>query len=223
MAYALVGSIGTNVTGTTSVSPSFGQTPTANNLLVAWVGDTAATINTPSGWTKIAGSNMVFYYKVAAGSDAAPTFSDASATFMTASLGEFSGGATSSLEDQNANNVGTTSPQTPTCGAADTASGELWVGGVFLTYSMSATKVTTWSLNNGAITAFWDNDSVSSANHYRFGYCVTTSNASADANTETFTTTNISTHTFRMQTFNLPAAGGTTVLDPFGASGFFGA
>src|SRR5881396_1735974 len=137
MAIALVGSVGTAVTGTTSVSPTFGQSTTAGNLLIAWViNDNGVTPATPSGWTLMAGNGAgdrarVYFKPNCGAGETAPTFSEAGATFMAAALAEFSGADTASPEDGgnrgNTSNAGTSSPLVINKPSADSASGNLIV------------------------------------------------------------------------------------------------
>src|SRR5438477_5453899 len=106
MAIALVGSLGTPVTGTTSVSPTFGQATTAGNLLICWLIGAPNGYTLPSGWSQAASSfdgqtSLVLYKANCGASETAPSFTTATNTFMAAALGEFSGAATTSPVDQN--------------------------------------------------------------------------------------------------------------------------
>ena len=204
MAIALVGSLGAAVTGTTTAAPSFGQSPTAGNLLVAWYVTSSSNLpSTPSGWTQLGSATSgtltaTAFYKAAAGGDTAPSWSDAGATFIAAALGEFSGAnTTGTAADRNFATSSVTSAAVATAAGVDAASGELILGMTIITYSMSATKTTSHAYNNGATTqaaASWNNDGTSTATHFRLSYGITTGNASADTLTVTFTTTNISAH-----------------------------
>jgi hypothetical protein len=84
VAFALVGSVGVASQGAAgaAVTPAWGtsETRAANHLLICWVGVTGvATLpTTPAGWNigkQVAGTSCsaTIYYKLAAGSDAAPT------------------------------------------------------------------------------------------------------------------------------------------------------
>lgn len=228
MAIARVGSLGTAVTGTTSVTPTFAQTTTANNLLVAWLAENATTANTPSGWTKVFGSNGTYiYYKIAAGSDAAPAFSDGVASFMAAVVNEFSGVNTTTPTDTGSGDQAVvTSPTTATAGGADATNAlvvSLWRG----SFSMSATKTTSITYNNGGTdTSAGNNDASSVAEHFRFGYAINTGHASADAVTFTFTTTAILNAGQSFRAFAEAAGGGgggNPDFSPQGQMGFYGA
>jgi Protein of unknown function (DUF4038)/Putative Ig domain len=118
----LVGSVGT-ASGTSSPLTSvYGQAPTAGNLLVALVSAGSTTAETPgistaaSGWARIPGSPgslgnnpsgtcypiVDVWVKTAAGSDAAPTFTQtlgATGTMLTCSMVELHGANTSAPLD----------------------------------------------------------------------------------------------------------------------------
>lgn len=203
MAIALVGTMGTVVTGTTSASPAFGQATTAGNFLVAWGATDISIPSLPSGWTgsttgATGGDRPLIYWKEnCSASETAPTFTAASSTFIAMRLAEFSGVVISSASDLTGEATGITSPADAQSFPAnpDVAAGELVIGCTFIVYSMGATKTTTHAYNNGA-TALQNvsNDATSTVNHYRFSYGITTGNASADDLTITFTITNISQH-----------------------------
>lgn len=187
MAYALV-SAGTAVTGTTSVSPSFGQATAANNLLVALVVYAPnGNVTPPAGWTiagSIGGIADVFW-KIASGGDSAPSFADATQTFMAAVLGEFSGNNTSSPPDVGTGeNWGGNSIASPlsigTGDLPDAAAGELVVAASWHQLSKAGTATTSDTFTNGAAAInLGNNDGTSSVNHYRFSYGITNSNAVA--------------------------------------------
>lgn len=219
MAIARVGSLGTVATGTSSCSPTFGQSTTAGNLLICWAVGVGATVDTPAGWSKIAlGSNpdaAILYKPNCGAGETAPTVTGPT-SFVAAMLGEFSGAATVSPLDVSGSvgTASTTSPSTVTASGADAASGELACTASVYFYSMAATKTTTHSINNGTLTGGASNDGTSTVNHYRFGaYAITTANASADANTDTFTITAISFRSSIIASFKVaPAA---TTAPPF--------
>lgn len=202
MAYALVGSAGAvsqSATGA-SVTPAWGtsESRTANNLLICWIavdGNSSAPA-TPSGWslavsTTGTSSAAAVFYKIAAGSDAAPTISAVTSGIISAQLAEFSGNASVSPLDKTGSNSGTTSSLTATTAGADAQSGELVIAANAAFYSASATKTFSLSMNNGATATAASNAATSTANHYDFGYGVTTGNSAADNQTFTFTTTKI--------------------------------
>lgn len=216
MAFALVGSAGTVATGTGSVSPTFAQPTTAGNLLVAWVtsytGDITSAGSPPSGWSVginvSAATDMVIFFKANCGAgESAPTFTAAAGT-MFARLAEFSGGETVSPGEWGGNATGLSSPDTITAGGADLSAGELVLSVTAYNYSMSATKTTSHSYNNGASSTAVSNDATSTATHYRMSYGITTGNASADTMTDTFTVTNITGRAAGRVSFKVGAAAG---------------
>jgi len=206
MAYALVGSAGAVASGTTSVAPAFPQVPTAGNLLIAWaIGFTTTTgLTINQGWTlakessgSSPGSADVFW-KIATASETAPTISQASGVKMFAQIAEFSGNVAATPVDKTIpGSGGTSGSNVSTAASADTASGELVLMVSGAIYSAGASKTTTLSLNNGTLVSTANNDASAVTGHYRFGYAITTTNASADSSTFTYTTTNVtgSTHT----------------------------
>lgn len=214
MAYALVGTIGTATVASSNITPAYGQTPTASNLLIcfiAGVGGANATPSTPSGWslavTQIgttAGQATIFY-KVAAGGDAAPNI--ISGNSIVGQLAEFSGNATSSPLDKTGINKGSSSPITATFGAADTASAELIVMCGCDFRSAARTPSDTWTSNHATITQAGNNNGVSTTGHYSFGYSLaTTSNSGADTAVMTLSvTTSLTELTICAATFLLAA------------------
>jgi len=216
MAIALVGSIGTVATGTTTASPTFGQTTTAGNLIIAQLTCSGATVpGLPSGWTNFLGTgtgNAIYWKENCNASETAPTFTPGG-SFVAVRLAEYSGAKTVSADDQTGNSTSTTSPATATAAGADGAAGSLIVSVDRLVYSMAATKTTSDSFNNGATpTSSADNDATSTIDHYRFSYGITTGNAGADTNTVTFTITNILSTTFRIASFE-PAPAAVVIPD----------
>src|ERR1041385_4554799 len=119
MAISLV-KAGSAVTGTTSLSPLFGQATTANNFLVCWVAAVGANpgqISLSAGWPQavnVRDSAMVWYKANCGGGEPAPTVTLPAATFSAAVLAEFSGAATSLPVDQTNTNISGTSPNTAT-------------------------------------------------------------------------------------------------------------
>jgi hypothetical protein len=102
-----------NNTGTSSTTAAFGQATVAGHLLVLVVScqnnsSVTNSVSTPTGWTagptKVASSGtergfVAVFYKVAAGSDANPTFTVAGANTTRTVLQEWSGIDTSSPVD----------------------------------------------------------------------------------------------------------------------------
>ncbi len=126
-------SVGSIVSSTTStITPNFGQSTTAGNLLVCWLGggaggSSSSFSTSASGWTQAVSASVSFvdagalYYKAdCAAGETAPTFNLNLVSPAYALLGEFSGLATSSPLDQyglgvsnekaTGNNPDTTSP-----------------------------------------------------------------------------------------------------------------
>jgi hypothetical protein len=215
MAYALIGTIGAVSQGAASaaVTPAWGtgESRTAGNLLICWVSGTAvATLpTTPSGWTiakQQAGTScsVTIYYKVAAGSDAAPTIAAATSGVWAVQLAEFSGGTASPM-DQSGAVIGITNPLTATATAADADSGNLVIACDAQFYGMAATHTYTGLIfNNGATAVVTNNSAVSTANNYCNAYGLqTTSNSSAD--------------TFSLNAVTTQLTGGALVLASFKA------
>lgn len=210
MAIALVGSVGTLANGTTTVQPGFGQATTAGNLLVGWAFQIAGTgsINVNQGWSMSPSAALGFalaYKQNSGAGETAPTFSTSSGTptSFSAQVAEFSGAATSGALDQNRSAAGAATPQVTTALAADADAGELVIAMTGVVLSKAGTDTTTLALNNGTITSTANNDATSLINHFRFGYCVTTSNAAADAATATDTSMNMTSLLAALVSFKL--------------------
>ena len=129
-----------------TLSPSFGQSTTAGNLLVAWMTSNSGNATDPfgsssSGWVKAVTGGSAFewcsiWYKPDCGaSETAPVFTDSGSSSGDSMLGEFSGAALTSVLDSSGATSGSSSTQTATNAAADTAAGDLiifsamWNGG----------------------------------------------------------------------------------------------
>lgn len=200
MAYQLVGSLGPVVESTNGGTPgalSFGQTPTANNLLICWqaMGGSTSTQAAPGGWSSLtqAGTscaNQVFW-KVAAGGDAAPSFAAVTSATQAFMLGEFSGNATGApLNDRSGITAYTTSPNTATAGSADLVPGELYIAVDALWYTGATTATNTTTSNNATLNDT-NNSGLSDQLHYNFGWGITTTNATQNSLTVTFNATSI--------------------------------
>lgn len=127
MGYALVGSVGAVVQSSsggsiTTLAWGSGETRAANNLLVCFVAvDGSATAPAaPSGWSAMvatppAGTTCTaqIFYKIATGSDAAPTIAAVSGAVVSAQLAEFSHGVTTTPVDQTGTATDTTATLTP--------------------------------------------------------------------------------------------------------------
>lgn len=224
MAYAIVGTIGAVSQGTSgaAVTPSWGtsENRTANNLLLCWVAVTGvATLpTTPSGWSigvQKAGTSVssTVYYKIAAGSDAAPTIAAITSGVIAAQLAEFSGNTITSPLDQSGSAAGTTSPQTATAGAKSKTGTELIVSAAGAFYSAAATKTFSETYNNGGSPTRTQNSGTSTANHYDFAYGTGTGNASSQNHAFTYTTTSITGEANAVATFLVAAVPTGTIAD----------
>lgn len=210
MAYALV-SAGSVSSGTTSVTPAFGATTGAAHLLIACVYAAQSTPTTCSdgSWVKAAEAAFVpvsaVWYKPNSGSgETAPQFTGFSTGAISAVLAEFSGGATASPVDKTKTSGPTSSPSTATMASADVASGELLIASSVDGLSKAGTVTTSESFNNGATaTDLGNNDATSTTDHYRFAYGFTTGNSSADANTHSDNSMNLSQMNLVLVSFKL--------------------
>ena len=224
MAYALVGSAGAVSVGASgaAVTPAYGQTPTANNLLVCCVGSAGSVTlpAAPSGWSlavQIAGNSAgaSIFYKVAAGGDAAPTIAAITSTEIAARLSEYSGGATLSPLDQtgSASGAGTI---VATAGAPDAAIGELLIycGMAFWNTSSTARRLTS-TLTNATATGDASNTTSGTDYNYDFGYGITTAHTVADADSMAASTgTHLSGDAVVIASFQLAAVAAAVPLGP---------
>jgi hypothetical protein len=215
MAYALVGSAGTAITQQGAPqTPSYGQTPTANNLLICWASALSGiSITTPTGWSvgisddDGVSSSLFIFYKIAAGSDAQPTITGSGSPNVWCQLAEFSGNATSSPLDQTGANHATSSPTVATNGAADAASGELLIMLGMYKMSKGGSSTSAHAPNNGASdnnTANQDSDTVN-LNHIRYTYGITTGNSSADNDSFSDGSMNLTNIHVVIASFKLPS------------------
>jgi len=222
MAFALVGTIGTAVQSTVgaSASPTFGasETRAAGNLLILFssVTGTATLPGTPAGWTiaiQKAGTSCsaTIYYKIAAGSDAAPTISGVTSGLIAAQLAEYSGNSGTPL-DQSGSAATTSSPCTATFGGASKATTDLFLAATGDFRSVARTPTDTITSNHATVTQAGNNNGVSSVNHYSFGYATSTSSISG-ADTAILTpsvTTSITGLVTVGATFKVPGANATS-------------
>lgn len=141
-----------------TVTPAFGQTTAAGNLLVAVVVASGASViaTASSGWLiakQGPGTNSdqvaIAYKPNSAGSDAAPTFTSTSATAMRACLAEYSGVATSSPVDQTGSGSSSGNFMTATAASVDTNANDLVIAAFAWKNSMSETT----SFTNNTATA----------------------------------------------------------------------
>lgn len=219
MAYALVGSLGTAVqtaAGVALTTWTYGQTPTANNLLIATVTVTgSATLpTTPSGWSilsQVAGTSCsaTVYYKIAAGSDSVPTIAAITSGLIAGQLSEYSGNPVSAPTDQTGTATGTTSPITATASGTNVSTGELIIMAGADRRSAARASNDTWTSNDGTVTQAGSNNGTSSTNHYSFGAIVgsTPDTSAATAVMTLSITTSITGLAVAMGSFKLPVAG----------------
>ena len=178
---ALVGSMGA---AASSGSPTWGtgESRTAGNLLIAWSFNTTSTnVGTPSGWSIGAAqvgtyTSTCFFYKVAAGGDAAPT-----GMGTVSQLAEFSGCAATTPRDRYGSVHATSGTQAATTAGVDAAAGELVVCASLLYVTGTFAQGVTF--NNGAGSPSGISDATE---HPCYGYGVTTGNGAADSATVTY-------------------------------------
>src|SRR4029453_13736617 len=222
MAYSLVGTIGiaSQAALSTAITPAWGTSENRDvgNLLILFLAQTGTGVSaapaTPAGWTlavnvEATNTGAAMYFKIATGADTAPTIAAITNVTLAAQLAEFSGNATTSPKDKQGGNTGAASPVTATFSSADTSAGELLVICSADARSAARTPTDTLTSNNATITQAGNNNGVSSANHYSFGYSLaTTSNASADTAVVTASvTTSLTGLCVNAATFKLAAAG----------------
>lgn len=198
MAYALVGTAGALATGSGSniaITPAYGQSPTANNLLLLGVlgFGTTTTPSTPAGWTLGptlgAGGSATIFYRIATGGDAAPTVAALASTTWLGAVAEFSGNATSSPLDQSGSKNGSSGTQTAVNGAADALAGELFFYAVRFVTSTSVARTITNTLNNGMSNHDVNNNATSTTRHVSIGFGITTGNSAADQDAASLSST----------------------------------
>lgn len=209
MTIALVGSVGTVATGTTSCVPAFAQTTTAGNFLAAWVAsDQTGTQTPPTGWSIVTlyqAAAAIMYKANCATGETAPTFTTNGST-IAAAMAEFSGVATSSPEDQNTFNTSITSPLSISNALPDAAGGELVLTAFFdaLTKAGTVTTADAYGSNATSISA-GNNDATSTAFHYRFSYAITTGNGIADTVSHSNNSMNLSSIKGGIASFRIAA------------------
>jgi hypothetical protein len=182
MAFALVGVAGAPVQGAAgaAVTPAFGQTPTAGNLLVLFVSVTgSATTPVAPGWASAiswSGTSVAVSIKskIATGGDTAPTINAITGGVIAAHLEEWSGG-TATVDGAPGTSTAIASPITAVT-AGESAAGTLVVMvGADLRSTARATA-NTWTSNHGTPVLRASNNGVSSVNHYSHATLVTASN-----------------------------------------------
>jgi hypothetical protein len=181
VAVTLTGSIGFASGTAVTLSGSYGQTPTAGNLLVACVQSSsttsaglAFTCSTPAGWTAssivgLAAANnrcgTAFFWKVAAGADAAPSFTVNTSTTnlqVTVDIYELAGALSATPIDASGTFTSGTTGGT-IASVTVTTSGNVTAAGEFAISSMALSKLTSQAITVGDSTGFTvgPNDSAS--------------------------------------------------------------
>lgn len=225
MAVALVGTIGAALQGApgAAVTPAWGagESRTAGNLLVCFASFNSTGAGAPvlpaapTGWTTLSGTaGSGFYWKFAAGGDAAPVIANGGSTdVQTLQLAEFSGVHAVEQAAHTTTPV-TTSPVVETTAAADAAAGDLVCGAAAISYSAAASKTFTDTLNNGMAANVTDSAALSVASHYHFFWALTTSNAAADSDSLAYTTTKLLSCSLAIQSFSPTAGGAPATVRP---------
>jgi hypothetical protein len=177
------------------LTPAYGQPTTSGDLLILWLwsNDTTATnpfTVTGTGWALATAGGAAsewsaIYYRPACGAgESPPTISGSGGSTYFSQLGEFSGAALTAVLDQTGFNASSfATAQTATCGAANTAPGDLiildamWNGGV-----TGPTTITTTLTDSGGnpVTANTTSNPASSGNFYAFTWGVAGSNGAAN-------------------------------------------
>jgi hypothetical protein len=224
----LVGTAGVVSQGASgaAVTPAYGQTPSAGDLLVLTVAVTGvATLpTTPSGWSlavTATGTSVAsaIFYKIATGADAAPTVAAITSGVISAQLSEYAGINQTTPLCATGTAAGTTSPIVVTNSRIDYSIGSLMVTAVAHLRSAGTLGSQTDTYTN-ATSVQTSNKATSTANHYDFSYAAaTTAHASSDADSVAFTTTGITGMCVALASFN-PAVDPpiSSLVDPFTSS-----
>ncbi len=231
MAWALVGSLGTVAH---SGTPTFGQSTTAGNTLIAWLcsNDGSATNpfteTGPTGWTILApggasGRWVAIAYKMnCAAGETAPTFHSAGApsNFYT-QLGEFSGGATSSIVDSQGVSTGGSVTITATNAASDTVASDLIVFcGFYNGSNTGGSTSTTMKDSNGAtVTPSATTGTDGAGSYYDFAYGVAGATLGSSNDTATATQTVFCYGSPCIASFKAAASGYTVTFNANGGTG----
>lgn len=167
MAIALV-KAGTVATGTTSLTPAFGQSTTAGNLLICRASGYGSTTNeaitiSGTGWTLATSgwgtgnevSSAIFYRANCGTGETAPTLSLSSGAFLAADLTEWSGAATTSPLDKtsagNSSNSLDIYNSAPDTNASDLS---IYAVGVYQATAGTITVTDSWQPTGGTEVAF---------------------------------------------------------------------
>ena len=214
---------GAIASGTTTISPAFGQATTSGNCLVAriaWVA-TAAVTTTATGWVQAASGvngttikTAIWYKKNCGASETAPTFTVTSGTFLAADLQEWSGCDTSAPLDQTGTGTGTGSISAIASGT-DSASGQAQIIALGTSSSQSATVTYTdsWVSSNVPTGAAHGTGATSTTKHLWASANISTSQNTAQ-NTVTVTSTKTQTDAYTIATFKVPAVAPTAPQSP---------
>lgn len=194
MAIALVKAGTIKGSGTTTVTPAFGQATTAGDLLIATVSSSKVTVLTCTtpGWTQKASiykgncSTSVWYKENCAATETPPTFKSATSATLRAQLSEWSGAATSTVPDKTGHGSATVSPVTSACTAPDSAPTNLCI---VATHWYSAASTTgTFSSTPTTFQGLGTDGSTSSKHHVHGAYRVyTAGGVTADSDKLSFT------------------------------------
>jgi hypothetical protein len=179
--------------GAASISPTFGASTTAGDLLVAVAGCDANVrpATTASGWTRVDPAGPVnhvgiFYKQNCAAGETAPTFTATGAAQMWAELSQWSGADTTAPLDQSGNAT-TSSGTLVSTAAADAAASSLEISCMYLTNSKSATYTISNSFSTGLATSLGDSGATKATFAFGGSSGLTTANSSADGATWTIT------------------------------------
>lgn len=204
-AYAQVGTTAGTTTGAAGAAsnPSWSGTQPRNigDLLLCLVSGTGAVTQptVPANWSGVtvagASGSCGVMWKIATGADVAPSIALASGVTWNATLLEFLGNYQSSntfVKDQSGSAASTASTSlSASMTSPDVAAGELIAFASVASYSTSASRTNSQTLNNGAtVTAVGTNNTgVSGTIFMEQGFGITTGHASVDSTTFTVSTT----------------------------------
>lgn len=198
MAIALVkaGAVATS-SSVATITPAFGQTTGAGNLLIACVAaNNGTTITTSStGWNAVTATQSeiaIFYKQNSSAAEAAPTFNFTSTPSTGyALLAEFSGAATASPLDEIGVTAIQANPRSTSCAAADSTnsdvaiSNNIWFNSKSATYTFSDS----WTPAAGTAGVLGDTSATKNTQAVRFSYYLLNGHggSAADSLSETCT------------------------------------
>lgn len=200
MAIALVSAGAVSTGATTTISPSFGASTTANNLLIACIvqdaGGQSSFGTTASGWSvaiDAAFQAAIWYKPNCAAGETAPTFtaSPNTPTFIAAVLAEFSGADLTSPLDKTGTVVPSTSPVTIAAASADSTDSNVAISAGLLGGSKSHTETysDSWTPASGTAGSIGNNGSTKQISHICAVYYLlnTHGGGAADSDVKTVT------------------------------------